>query len=221
MRRSAPSPQPAGAAPPETRPGAVETAAPGVAALLDGVGEDRNHAVLDLGTATDPNLRAYSRFARWIRFADVLREAVGPGPEEAGASRLRTNVPADRLYDFVFAWDILDRLLPDERLRLLQWLGEITLPNARLHFVVRAEHALDVPLRFTLLDGSRLRFEPADRPHGLGPRLLPAEVTRLLPPLRIAHAFALRSGLREYVCIRPAPEPEQPALRSPRKLRPQ
>src|SRR5688572_18340707 len=153
MRRSAPSPQPAGAAPPETRPGAVETAAPGVAALLDGVGEDRNHAVLDLGTATDPNLRAYSRFARWIRFADVLREAVGPGPEEAGASRLR--------------------------------------------------------------------FEPADRPHGLGPRLLPAEVTRLLPPLRIAHAFALRSGLREYVCIRPAPEPEQPALRSPRKLRPQ
>jgi hypothetical protein len=206
LRRSAPPQTAEGAAPTEARPGAAETAAPGVAALLEGVGEDRRHAVLDVGTATDPNLRAYTRFARRIRFADVLGEAVkarayGPAP-----GLLRTELPPDRLYDLVFGWDVLDRLLPEERPRLLKWLADITLPSARLHFVVRAEHALDVPLRFTLVEMGRIRFEPADTAQPIGPRLLPADVMKLLPPFRIAKSFTLRSGFREYVVVPPAPE---------------
>jgi hypothetical protein len=182
----------------------VEAAAPGVAALLQGVSEGRSRAVLDLGTASDQSLRAYSRFARWIRFADLLGDASWPQALRSDAGVLRT-VPSqpDHPYDFVFAWDVLDRLFPDDRPRLLQWLAEITAPNARLHAIVRSsEDTFTFPLRFTLLDVDRIRYEPAGTAQLPGPRLLPAQVAKLMAPFRVAHAFLLKSGLREYVAVR-------------------
>jgi hypothetical protein len=182
----------------------LEVPAPGVAALLQGVSEGRSHAVLDLGTASNLSLRAYSRFARWIRFADLLGDAGWPPAQRSAAGVLRT-VPArpEHPYDLVFAWDLLDRLFPDDRPRLLQWLAEITAPNARLHAIVRSsEDAFTFPLRFTLLDADRIRYEPAGTAQLPGPRLLPAQVGKLLAPFRVAHAFLLKSGLREYVAVR-------------------
>jgi hypothetical protein len=168
------------------------------------VTEGRSHAVLDLGTATETGLRAYSRFARWIRFADLLEDSSWPPAQGSAAAVMSTVLPQpDHPYDLVFAWDVLDRLYPEDRPRLLQWLAEITAPNARLHAIVRSsEDTLTFPLRFTLLDIDRIRYEPAGTTRLPGPRLLPAEVARLLAPFRVAHAFVLKSGLREYVAVR-------------------
>jgi hypothetical protein len=167
------------------------------------LGEERSYAVLDLGTASDANLRAYGRFARWVQFADLLRETTASRTQTAAAGQLPTDLPPDRFYDLVFGWDVLDRLRTDDRAQLANWLAEITRPSARLHFIVRGEHGIAVPLRFTLLDTDRIRFEPTSTWPLPGPRLLPAEVAKLLAPFRVAHAFSLRSGLREYVAVRP------------------
>lgn len=181
-----------------------EGAAPGVAALLDGVSEDRSHSILDLGPAADPNLRLYSRFARWVRFADVLGEG---GWERSGgpAAGLLRSMPAqpDHPYDLVFVWDIVDRLFPEDRGHLVRRLAEITAPKARLHLVVRSEDTTARPLRFTLLDVNRIRFEPLSSAPLPRPRLLPADVTKALAPFQVLHAFTLRSGMREYVAMRP------------------
>ena len=193
---AAPAPSEAGAEP-------VEGAAPGVAALLDGVSEDRSHAVLDLGPAADLSLRVYSRFARWVRFADLLGEG---GWSRAGGSAagLLRSLPAqpECPYDLVFAWDVLDRLFPEDRRHLVECLAKLTAPNARLHAVVRPEDPLARPLRFTLLDVNRVRYEPIVAVPLPRPPLLPAEVTKLLAPFRVVHAFTLKSGLREYVAAR-------------------
>lgn len=187
---------------PAAQPEPFEGAAPGVAAVLDGVREDRSHAVLDLGAAADQSLRVYSRFARWVHFADLLGEPWSPRAERSAAGLQLPQL--DRAFDLVFGWDILDRLFPDSRSRLVQWLTGVTAPDARIHVVVRAaEDAISCPLRFTIVDVGRIRYEPAGTARLPLSRLLPAEVARALAPLRVAHAFTLKNGLREYMAIRP------------------
>lgn len=188
----------------EPEPEPVEGSAPGVAALLKGVSEDRSHAVIDLGPASGASLGVYSRYARWVRFADLLGEAWRPHEHGSVAGLLQTMRPhPERPYDLVFAWDILDRLFPSDRPRLVEWLADAAAPDARLHVLVRAsEEAPMQPLRFTLLDVDRIRFEPTSTARLPPSRLLPADVTRLLAPLQVVHAFSLKTGFREYVAVR-------------------
>jgi hypothetical protein len=191
-------------APADAEPESVEGAAPGVAALLRGVSEDRSHAVLDLGPASDRSLRVYSRYARWIRFADLLGEAWRPRAQGSPAGLLKTVLPQpERPYDLVFAWDIMDRLFPDDRPRLVEWLADITAPDTRLHVLVRASEAAPMrPLRFSLIDIDRIRYEPTSTARLPPSRLLPADVAKLLAPLHVVNAFTLKTGFREYVAVR-------------------
>jgi hypothetical protein len=204
LRRIGRPPPADAAAPAEAEEEPVEGSAPGVAALLKGVSEDRSHAVIDLGPASGQSLSVYGRYARWVRFADLLGEAWQPRDQGSVADLLKTIGPhPERPYDIVFAWDILDRLFASDRPRLVEWLADVAAPDVRLHVLVRASEAAPMqPLRFTLLDVDRIRFEPTS-PARLPPsRLLPADVTRLLAPLQVAHAFSLKTGFREYVAVR-------------------
>ena len=176
----------------------VEGGTPGIAALFDGMREDRSHAVLDLGAAADSNLCVYSRFARRVRFADLFDEdgscrglegAVPPQPEQP--------------YDLVFAWDILDRIPSEQRPHLVQWLAKISAPDVRLHVLVKAtENPTIQPVRFILLDVDRMRREPTGPARPARRSLLPAEVGRLLVPFKVVRAFTLKGGLREYLAVR-------------------
>jgi hypothetical protein len=158
--------------------------------------------VLDLGPASDQSLRVYGRFARWIRFADLLGEAWWPRAEGSAAGLQLPQL--DRAYDLVFAWDILDRLFPDDRSDLVRWLADNTAPGARVHVVVRAsEDAIACALRFTVVDVGHIRYEPAGTSRLPQSRLLPAEVAKVLAPLQVLRAFTLKNGLREYVAVHP------------------
>lgn len=201
LRRMGQPPSPAVPAPAEPVREQIERVTPGVAALLDGVSEDRSHAVLDLGSAADSSLRVYARFARWIRFADLF-DATSSHEEWVAALNALPAQP-HRPYDLVFAWNILDRVAPEERSHLVERLAEITAPDARLYVVVETSgDAPRHPLRFALLDVDRMRYEPAGSARPAWPPLLPAEVERLLAPFLVVRAFTSKVGLREYVAIR-------------------
>lgn len=178
-----------------------QRSAPGVAALLDNVAEDRSHAVLDLGTAAPSSLEIYSRYGRRVRFAEVLEAARSP---EGWPAVLRALPPQpEDPYDLVFAWDILDRLYPQERPRLVEHLTRITEPGARLHAVVESsERATTAPLHFALADVDRVHYRTAGPDRPARDPLLPAEVERLLAPFEVMRAFTLKGGLREYVAVR-------------------
>jgi len=177
-----------------------ERSAPGVAALLDGVAEDGSHSILDLGTAAPSSLRVYGRYGRRVRFAEVLDAARST---EGWPAVLRALPPQpDDPYDLVFAWDILDRLYPQERPRLVEHLVRITRPGARLHAVVESsERSTTTPLRYAVLDEGRVQYQPAGPPRPAREPLLPAEVERLVAPFEVVRAFTLKGGLREYVAI--------------------
>lgn len=199
-----PPPQERESEPQEEDVEAVEAAAPGVAALLEGVREDGSHAVLDLGAATASSLRVYSRFARRIRFADLPGVATSPRGRGSVTGLLEA-IPSqdERPYDLVFAWDVLDRLFTEYHAPLVARLAEVTAANARLHVVVHASDGDTIrPLQFKLLDTDRMRYEPTG-PEQLGrPRLLPAQVGQLLAPFNMVRGFTLKGGLREYLAVR-------------------
>ncbi|CAN5784929.1 hypothetical protein BH23GEM9_BH23GEM9_29210 [soil metagenome] len=203
-RAGRPSPEPAAQPDEESLPDATEAAAPGVASLFEGVSEDRSHAVLDLGAATPSSLGVYSRFARQIRFADLTGQLDSQQGWRSAAEVLDA-IPYQpgHPYDLIFAWDVLDRLLPEYHAPVVARLAEVTGPAARLHVVARAfEAATTQPLRFALLDTNRMRHEAAGAPVPTQPLLLPARIAQLLAPFRVVHGFTLKGGLREYVAIR-------------------
>lgn len=169
--------------------------------MLDGVSADRSHAVLDLGSAADSSLTVYSRFARWVRFVDLLSAT----STEAEIEEALQSVPENpqRPYDLVFAWDILDRVNAKVRPRLITRLAQITSPDARLYAIVHsASEAFRPPLRFALLDVDTICYEEAGKPLSAGPPILPAELEKVVEPFRVLRAFTTRVGLREYVGVR-------------------
>jgi hypothetical protein len=212
LRRVGRPPQPEGAAPattpasaahaPQATPpkGVVERASPGIAALLSGVAPDGSHAVLDLGQAAESSLRLYSKYARKVRFADLLAAAT-----EGGWPKALSDLPTqdDHPYNLVLAWDVLERISPEERRRLMARLTQVSSSDARMFVGVDASGSpMSQPLRYTLLDVDRLRCEPTGPARPARPPILPAEVEKVLAPFQVMRAFTLKGNLREYVAIR-------------------
>lgn len=177
----------------------VERSSPGLAAFFEGLSADRTHAVLDFGAASGTGLLVYSEFARWVRFLDLLDD---PAPDLTvlAAGAIPPNPP--RPYDIVLIWDILDRLPPEDRPRLVERLIDVTAPDARLFAVVTADEHPGQVFRFSVLDSDKMWYEPAAQSAVIHPPILPAEVQRLLDPFKVARAFSSVAGLREYYAIR-------------------
>lgn len=180
----------------------AERTSPGLAALFDALEKGIDHSVLDLGPARGGHLQVLARFARQVRFAGLVpRTAVGDAWREAlGAVPPNPSAP----YDVVLAWDLLDRLVPDERALAVQHLASITGPRARLHVIVGSESraAPTAPRTFTLLDAGRIREEPIGPPEPQAHPLLPAQVERALAPFEVVRAFVVRAGAREYMAMK-------------------
>ena len=179
----------------------MERGTPGIAALFSGLSEDGSHSVLDLGCAAEANLGLYARYSRRIRIADLLTD---PPHGAALAPALEVlEHPPDHPYDCVLAWDVFDRLAPDERPLLVERLVHLTAPRARLYLLVDASGKPTTrPLHFSLISLERVRQRPFGSSAPAQPQILPAEVKRMLKPFKVSQAFALRQGLREYVAVK-------------------
>ncbi len=172
----------------------------GVATLFEESREDGSHAVLDLGPASESSLAVYGRYARRIRFVDLLSAAASQGWTAALAALPEQ---PEHPYDLLLAWDVLDRVPPEARPLIVARLTEVSGERARLHLVVDASgRRVVTPLRFSLVDVGVLRCVPAGPPRPSWPPFLPAEVGRLLRPFHVMHGFTTVGGLREYVAAR-------------------
>lgn len=192
-------------APEEAEPATLQRAAPALEAVFEGLSHDGRHVLLDLGPGTQAHLRLYSRFARQIRFANFLPEPPR-GPDFSAALRELPPAPCQP-YDVVLLWNLLDRLSPRQRPRLMEKVARITAPGARLYAVVDASTSSTTqPVRFAPLDLDRVAHEAVGDPVPAGEPLLPAEVERLLEPFQVRRAFTLRIGMREYMAVKRDPE---------------
>lgn len=220
--RTAPASEPS-SEPPED-PG-QEGAAPGLAALFDGIEAGGALTLLDLGPSTAASFALYRPYARRVRYLDLLEEGFPHAPGDPGVlaepvrrepEAVQTDVfgeplegsaparPAEPGADLILAWDTLDWTPPADRRGLVESLARRAAPGARLHLVTRA--LVDAPrerLVFTPLGEGRIRIERAGGRLLEHPFLQPAEVTRLLEPFVVRRGFVLKSGLREYLAAMP------------------
>ncbi|MDX1494422.1 MAG: class I SAM-dependent methyltransferase [Longimicrobiales bacterium] len=181
-----------------------ERAAPGLASLFAALSPDGRHSVLDLGSAEGRRLRLLGRFARSVRFAELVPFPPQGADLDAALRRLGDR-PGDG-YDVVLAWNVFDRLQEAERERLLERLVEVTSPGARLHAMTDASGSAAIqPVRITVLELDRLATEPAGPSEPARPPLLPRQVERLLRPFDVVRGFSLKGGWREYVAQRGEP----------------
>ena len=162
---------------------------------------DRGYSTLDLADhAGNSHLEVLGQFSRQIRFAGLTPS---PPHGEAFASALTELPPGPCAYDVVLAWDVMDRLGPHERERLMDCLVEVTAPRAWLHAVVDSSGDESAPpLRLTLINLDRVSQQAVGPPEPLAPQLLPMHVERLFRPFEIVHAYTLRARWREYVARR-------------------
>lgn len=176
--------------------------APGLAELFGDLGQGEPRSVLDLGPASGDNLRLYSSLTRRVRFADLL--STRP-PEESPVPALEALVHLpEHPYELVLAWNVLDHVVPAHRTAVVAAIVDLMAPGARLHLMLdMSEEPFVRPLRFSLVDRQRLHQVPVGPPRPALPRPVPADVERLLGPLRVVRAFVLRDGMREYVAVRP------------------
>lgn len=191
---AAPPPEP----PDETGEATLERSSPALAALFRTLPDDASRSMLDLGPAGSRHLRLLGRYARQIRFAGLLPR---PHGDPTWAESIRS-LPANESdpYDVVLAWDLLDRVRPEERPALIERIDRITAPGARVYFLVRSSAATLIrPIHFTLLDVDRVGQREVGPPEPAQAELVPAQVERMLPPFRVTHAYYLRSGWREYL----------------------
>ncbi len=176
----------------------VERSAPGLHALFQRLVESGDHTLLDLGAPSPSNLERYSRFAKRIRFADLL----GPSLEVWEWESLLPSAP-HHPYDVVVGWDILDRIPPEERPPLMERIRETTAPGAHLYVAVRASDAEEIrPCRYVIRAPDRVVQESEGLPEAARPQILPAEVERLLKPFQVLHAYTIRVHVREYLAVK-------------------
>jgi hypothetical protein len=185
---------------PESAP--VERTSPGLAVLFEALQKDPAHGLLDLGLANNEHLAFFGRLAQQVRFAGLV--PVPPSGEDFIAALDSIPPDRERPFDVVLAWDVFDRIGPDERTALVRRLDHVTAPGARLYAVVESTDASTTrPLRHTIVEVGRVRQEPVGPSEPARPQLLPLQVERMLAPFEIIHAFSLRAGLREYVALKP------------------
>lgn len=179
----------------------MERGSPGIESLFGGLTHDGTHAILDLGSSSGDTFRIHQRFARRIRFADLLADP--PHGSSLTETLHRIEPLHEEGFDLVLVWNLLDLLTPSERLEVIGRIDQLTVPGARLYVLVDGSgEATTHPMRFRLVRTDRVNQEPAAPRQPLRSPLLPADVERILTPFQVIHAFTLRSGLREYVAMK-------------------
>lgn len=176
-------------------------ASPGLVSLFGSLHADGRHSILDFGPAEGRRLRLLGRFARRIRFAELVPEP--PRGDELVGALEDLEPHSTGHYDVVLAWDLFDRLDEAERSRVMERIVEVTSLGALLFAIVESsESATRRPMRYSLVELGRVIQEPAGAAQPAGPPLLPRQVERLLSPFEVVTAVSLRAGFREYVARR-------------------
>ena len=178
----------------------------GLQALCQTLGEAPVCDILDLGPARSENLEFWSRFNPWIYIAD-LRSSL-PLPDQYSESsefvdpdwdRLM-GLPANRTYNVILAWDLLNYLELPAVSSLVRYLNRYCRPGAIL-FTLLFDHK-QMPEEISLYhiaDDSHLRYETLSSPMRSCPRHQPRALAGIMAGFQTRESFRLRNGVVEYL----------------------
>jgi hypothetical protein len=164
--------------------------------------------ILDLGPVKSDNVRFWSRYSPFLHIADLRSMLPLPAmpedpevlekPERDWESIL--TLPANRHYDIILAWDLLNYIEIQDVSSLIRYLSGFCRPGALVFALIFDLKEMPEEIcAYRIVDGERLCYEYGSTAVRTCPRHQPRAIAIAMPQFRVANSFRLRNGVVEYL----------------------
>jgi hypothetical protein len=164
--------------------------------------------ILELGPVRSGNIEFWSRFNPLIFIADLrssLPLPVSPIEDSEPVKpdwRHLLNLPEDRKFDVILAWDLLNYLDISSVSSLIQFLKSFCLPGAVLFTLIYDQKQMPEKITvYRVSDESHLIYESSGSELRACPRHQPRAIEIVMSNFRTSNSFRLRNGIVEYLFI--------------------
>jgi len=178
----------------------------GLQALCERLQDVATCDILELGPVRSVNLEFWSRFHPSIYVADLrsslpLPTVVSEESEfvEPDWNRL-LGLPADRRYDVILAWDLLNYLELSAVTSIIKYLSGFCRPGTVIFTLVFDQKQMPEEITvYHIMDESHLQYEYAGPEMRACPRHQPRALAGVMNRYKTADSFRLRNGVVEYL----------------------
>jgi hypothetical protein len=181
----------------------------GLQALCQRIESVGNCDILELGPARTVNVTFWSRYNPSIYVAD-LRSSLPLPPEPASEDsefvepdwESMLGLPANRTYDIVLAWDLLNYLELPSVASMIRYLKRFCRPGTILFTLIFDQKQMpDKIALYKIADESHLRYEYVGAELRTCPRHHPHALESVMNRFKATDSFRLRNGVIEYLFI--------------------
>ena len=178
----------------------------GLQALCQTLREAPACDILELGPARSENLEFWSRFNPWIYIADLRSSLPLPVQDSEDSEFVDPDwdrligLPANRTYNVILAWDLLNYLELPAISSLVRYLSGFCRRGTILFALVfdQKQMADEISL-YHIADDSHLRYEVFSPQTRSCPRHQPRALTGIMAGFQARESFRLRNGVVEYL----------------------
>jgi hypothetical protein len=165
--------------------------------------------ILELGPARTVNVTFWSRYNPSIYVADLRSSLPLPPLPESEESEFvepdwdrMLGLPADRTYDVVLAWDLLNYLELPVVASMIRYLKPFCRPGTILFTLIFDQKQMpDEIALYKIADESHLRYEYVGSGMRTCPRHRPHALEGVMNRFKATDSFRLRNGVIEYLFV--------------------
>ncbi len=192
---------------PKIQPEPVAQSSLGLQALCQRLQDVATCDILELGPVRSGNIAFWNQFNPFIYIADLRSSLPLPisvedtEPPKPDWNRL-LNLPQDRKFDVILAWDLLNYLDIQNVAGLIEYLERFCRAGAVLFTLIFDQKQMpDEITVYRISDESHLIYENSTSEMRACPRHQPRAIEGVMSHFRTSNSFRLRNGVVEYLFV--------------------
>jgi hypothetical protein len=180
----------------------------GLGALCETLQEAVTCNILELGPARGDNIEFWSRYGPSLYVADLrsglplpvaIEDPDNPEVSEPDWEHL-LDLPVDRRFDVILAWDLLNYLELSAAASLIRYLSRFCRPGTILFALIFDQKQMpEVITVYRIVDQERLCYDYGSPAMRACPRHQPRALTGIMRHFQTANSFRLQNGIVEYL----------------------
>ena len=180
----------------------------GLQALCQRLQDNPMCDILELGPVRNGNIEFWSKFSPFIYIADLRASLPLPfspvedtEPPKPDWDHL-LNLPEDRNFNVILAWDLLNYLDLTSVSSLIEYLKRFCRPEAVLFTLIFDQKQMPEEITvYRISDESHLAYEYIGSEMRDCPRHQPRAIEGVMTRFRTSNSFRLRNGVVEYLFV--------------------
>lgn len=180
----------------------------GLGALCEMLQEAVTCDILELGPVRGDNIEFWAQYKPSVYIADLRARlplpAMAENPDDAEAQEPDwdqiLDLPRDRHFDVILAWDLLNYLDLSAAASLIRYLSRFCRSGTMIFALMfdQKEMPEDITV-YRIVDRGSLRYDRGSPAMRACPRHQPRALTRIMHQFRISNSYRLQNGLVEYL----------------------